>query len=395
MKLNRNIKVLSWINYFTDLVFFAPVAIIYFTHETGSYALGMSIFSIVFASAAVFEVPTGIVSDLVGRKKTTLLGAACAVCGVVLYAIGGSYWLLASGALFEGLSRAFYSGNNDALLHDTLTETGRASDFHSYLGRLSSMFQFALATAAVVGSIMASQSFALVMWASVIPQVCALLLATQIVEPSVVSRESTNVLSHLKESLRHFRRNHKLRLLTGASVLRFSLGESAYFLNSAFINSLWPLWAVGVSHLLSHVGAAISFYFSGRIIDRFGPLRVLNFEIIIRRAIELFALAFPTVASPALMSSTSLTFGAGSVATGALLQKEYAQNQRATMSSLGSIAGSIAFSVFSVILGSIADSFDTRIALIVANLALLAPLLFYRMILTHDRTLSNVASTAE
>lgn len=383
--LRRNIKLLAWFNFCTDFVFFAPVAIIYFAKVTGSYALGMSIFSLAYVSSAIFEVPTGMVSDLAGRKTTVALGAMCSVICVTLYAIGSLYWILALGALFQGLSRAFYSGNNDALLHDTLTETGKAEEYHSYLGKTSSMFQVALAIATLTGSIMAAYSFSLVMWASVVPQVCALILATQLIEPSVVSKESTNIFAHLKESLRQFGQNYKLRLLTGASVLRFSLGESAFFLRSAFVNSLWPLWAVGISYSLSHVGAAVSYFYSGKIIDRFKPFRVLNFEIIFNRIVNFIALFFPTVASPALMSTSSVMFGVGSVATNSLLQKEFTQNQRATMSSLTSLFGSIAFGIFSVLLGVVADLFDSRIALIIANLILLTPLLFYRKIFLNER----------
>lgn len=390
MKLKRNIKLLSWFNFCTDFVFFAPVAIIYFAKVTGSITLGMSIFSIAYISSALFEVPTGIISDLVGRKKTVVFGALCSIACIVLYALGSNYWVMFIGAIFQGLSRSFYSGNNDALLHDTLKESGKENEYQAYLGRTSSMFQVALALASLAGGIMASWSFRLVMWASVIPQVFALLLALQIIEPSIrTNKGSTNVFTHLNEAINQFRQNYKLRLLTMASVMRFSLGESAFFLRSAFINTLWPLWAVGIAQMLSNVSGALSFYFSGKIINRFSSLKVLNFEIISNRIINLIALFFPTIASPALMSTTSLTFGVGTVATSSLLQKEFTEKQRATMGSLNSLAGSIMFGIFSVSLGMIADRFDSRWALIVAHILLFTPLIFYKKIFTHDANNSH------
>lgn len=385
MPIARNIRILSWLNFCTDFVFFAPVAILYFAHVTGSYALGMSIFSLAYVSSAIFEIPTGIVSDLVGRKKTTILGAASSVLCVALYAAGGSYWWLAFGALLQGLSRAFYSGNNDALLHDTLRETGKENEYHTYLGKTSSMFQIALAIASVMGGFMASRSFAFVMWASVIPQIGALVIATQLVEPSIISRVNSNVFSHLSESLLHFRQNYRLRLLTFASAMRFGLGESGYFLRSAFISTLWPLWAIGAISALSNVGAAWSYFYGGKLIDRFKPLRVLNFEVISTRVVNLVALLFPSIVSPALMGTSSLTFGVGWVALGSLLQKEFTQAQRATMGSINTLAGNLAFGVFSVILGVLADWHGARTALIVTNVALFAPLFFYRKIFLHEQ----------
>lgn len=345
----------------------------------------MSIFSLAYVSSAIFEVPTGIVSDLVGRKKTTILGAASSVLCVTLYAIGGSYWWLALGALLQGLSRAFYSGNNDALLHDTLRETGKEREYYTYLGKTSSMFQVALALASVMGGFMAARSYSLVMWASVIPQIGSLVIATLLVEPSINSRSNTSMFAHIREALGEFKKNYRLRLLTLASSMRFGFGESGYFLRSAFISTLWPLWAIGAISALSNVGAAWSYFYGGKLIDRFKPLRVLNLEIISNRIVNLTALLFPTVFSPILMNSTSLAFGAGSVAMNSLLQKEFTQAQRATMSSLSAFAGGIVFGIASIILGALADRFDARTALIVTNVVLLIPLFFYRKIFLHER----------
>jgi MFS family permease len=82
----KNIKILTWFNFFTDFKLYAPIAIIYFAQVTGSYALGMSVFSIVFITSAVAELPTGILSDFVGRRKTMIFGALSAVIYSVFYA---------------------------------------------------------------------------------------------------------------------------------------------------------------------------------------------------------------------------------------------------------------------------------------------------------------------
>ena len=70
MKLHKNIKLLSWFNFLLDFKFYAPIAIIYFAKVSGSFALGMSVFSLTMLSSAFFEVPTGVYSDMIGRKKT-------------------------------------------------------------------------------------------------------------------------------------------------------------------------------------------------------------------------------------------------------------------------------------------------------------------------------------
>jgi MFS family permease len=129
MTVERNIRLLKWFNFWGDFRPYGPIAILYYSQITGSYALGMSVFSAAMLAQSFFEVPTGVLSDMVGRKKTVVYGAAAGIFALIFYAIGGTYLALLVGAIFEGLGRAFYSGNNDALLYDTLAEMGKRETF--------------------------------------------------------------------------------------------------------------------------------------------------------------------------------------------------------------------------------------------------------------------------
>ncbi len=377
MVLHKNIRLLALHNFFTDFVLFAPVAILYFQHVTGSFARGMSIFSVAYASSALLEIPTGVISDYVGRKKTLILGSVCSVICIVLYAVGINYWILLIGAVFQGASRSFYSGNNEALLHDTLRETKQEHQYDEFLGKTSSLFQIGLAVSALLGGLLAAGSFSLVLWVSVVPQLCALIIAFFVSNPMTRGKASANIYAHLGKSVSAFLTQFKLRNLSIASIIRFALGESAYFFRSAFVATLWPVWAIGISNMLSNLGAASTYYFSGRILKKYRPLPLLQFEIIFNRIINLTALVFPTVISPALVSLSSLTYGVGSVAINTLLQKEFTDTERATMGSLNSFAGSVCFAVCSVVLGYVADNFGVTTALIAIHLLLFTPLIFY------------------
>ena len=87
LKMERNIKLLALFNFFTDFKFYSAVLVIYFAKVTGSYTLAMSLFSVVMLTSALFEVPTGIFSDMIGRKKTVMLGAVSATVSAVFYAV--------------------------------------------------------------------------------------------------------------------------------------------------------------------------------------------------------------------------------------------------------------------------------------------------------------------
>lgn len=383
--LHPNIKTLTWFNFFTDFKLYAPIAVLYFSHVTGSFALGMSIFSIAMVSSALFEIPTGVFSDRIGRKKTVIYGAGAAVLYSVFYAVGQSYWILAVGAVFEGLSRAFYSGNNDALLHDTLAQTHEEHQYEEFLGRVSSMFQTALAVSAILGGFLATWSFALIMWLSVIPQVLCFVLAWHLKEITLNSTETGNIFQHLRKAYANFLSNKKLRLLSVASILGYAFGESAYQFQSAFYNTIWPVWAIGFAKTLSNLGAAVSFHFSGRLIKKYNPLKILIFDTLYSRTINTVSTAFPTVLSPLFMSTTSVFYGVTSVAKNSLLQREFTNEQRATMSSLNSFAGSIAFGVIAIVLGALADRISPSRAFIILQLFQLGNIFIYWTLFKHQK----------
>lgn len=381
--MHKNVKLLYWLNFFIDFSPSAPIAVLYFSKVAGSFALGMSVYSIIMLAAALFQIPTGILSDLYGRKITIVLGAFSQFLGSVFFAVGGYYYILLIGAALMGLGRAFYSGNNEAILFESLKSEAKEKDYHHFLGKTSSMFQVALASSAFIGGFIANRSFVLVMWVTVIPQFLAFVVSLFFIEPPKHYLKEAKGLSLIKESFKQFKLNMKLRLLTFAQVIDYAFGEAAYQFRTTFIATLWPVWAIGIASFMNNLFAAVSYFFSGKVISKFSPYKIFFFEVIYGRIVNLSSLIFPTVVSPVLMSTTSLTYGVGNVTQGMLLQKEYSDQQRATLGSLISLAGSMTFAVVAIIIGAIGDKIGPAKTLIIINIILFAPLIFYRKIFKH------------
>lgn len=377
MAIERNIRLLSWHSFFSDFSLWAPLGIIYFSRVTGSYTLGLSIFSIAMFSSAIFELPTGYFSDKHGRVKSLILGAISFLICSVFYAIGLNYWFLFVGAIFEGLGRSFYSGNNDALLYDNLAKTEKSEEFAEYNGRIGFMSQTSSAIAGVGGGIIAYFSFPTLMWISIIPNIICLILATKVLETKEISHQAENIFSHIKIASKNFISNINLRLISLSDIINFGLGEAAWNFKAAFVATIWPVWAIGFAQFLSNIGASISFKFSGRILKKISALNILIFDFIFSEITVLIALIFVNVVSPILMSVNSLMYGVGQVAKNKLLQDEFTSEQRATMGSLNSLAGSLLYSVFAIMLGMFADKYGPKNALIFQSLLSFSLLYFY------------------
>lgn len=141
---------------------------------------------------------------------------------------------------------------------------------------------------------------------------------------------------------------------------------------------------MGISNALSNIGAGLSYFYSGKILDRFRAKPVLVFEVIFNRIINLFALFVPTPASPAIMGLTSVTYGVGDVARKHLSQLAFGEHERATMASVIALMESILFAGVSLSMGALADHIGPVKTLIAAHIALLVPLWFYNQIFQKD-----------
>lgn len=383
--INRNFTLLKWYNFFYDFRPYDAIAIIYFTQVTGSFALGLAVFSVASIAATLFEVPTGVLSDRLGRRKTVIYGSIASVIALSFYAFGATFALLVIGAIFNGLTRALLSGNNDALLYDTLKQQGKSEEFGEKLGKVKSMFEIGLGISALLATALAFISLQAVVIASIVPQVICAIIALRFIEPKVhTEKVEENIFSHLKEALRAFKQNMKLRKLSLAYVLDYAIEETYFQFKPAFIATLWPTWALGISRALDNLFGFLGYHFAGAITKRVGTLKTLLGQQIAGRLIIFGSVGLPSLASPVFLNINSFFFGVGDTANGDLLHKEFTDKQRATMGSLNSLAGSLVYAILAIAVGLVADKLGPATTiLILAALSISVVVIYANLFRKH------------
>jgi len=395
--IRRNVRLLSVFNLCLDFRVYAPIAVVYFAHVTGSYALAVLVFSLAKIASTVFEVPTGVFSDFAGRKVTLIVGQVASVASIASYAVADGFAVLAVGAVFEGLAFSCFSGNNEALLYDTLKQEDAHAHYAEYQGRVSSMFQIALAVSALLAAAILSRSGMRMLFVlSLIPQLAALVVTFFFREPAQHDRRfEANVFSHIGEAFDGFLRDARLRDLSIASILGFAIGEAKHMFYPAFFALLWPAWALGVAGMLVHAFAAIGFRAAGRLIERFREFPVLLWSNIASIVCGVGAVAIPTVGSPVVSSLASFPFGPSVVAQGSLMQKAFSDAQRATMGSLIALGGNLLFAMAVYAIGVLADRIGPRYALLVAEILSISVTLLYWRLYHSVEVVRTVSGTHE
>lgn len=326
-------------------------------------------------SSALLEVPTGLYSDRIGRKNTIVAGAFCALVSATFYAIGLNFWILAVGAVFHGACKAFFSGNNDAYLHNLLTSENLQEHYPHYRGKLESRYMLGTSLGALIGGFLANSSFTALMWVSLLPLSLAFLISLKLKSLPPLPGKNSNILAHLKEAIIEVKNNTNLRILSANRILGSALGETASQFQPVVYQVFWPLWAVGLARAVAEWVAIPGTYFSGRLINKIGSYKVLILSNFYSWFSNFIAVLIPSKFTPAIISSSAIFWGPGEVAEISIFQQEFTEKQRATIASLNSFLSSLLFAVVAYFAGMIADSFGPVKALLVIQLLILPTLI--------------------
>jgi MFS family permease len=109
----------------------------------------------------LFEVPTGIVADTVGRRASYLLGTVTLTVATLLYVwlweIHAPFWAWSLASLALGLGFTFFSGAVEAWLVDALAATGFEGELEDVFGRGQMVGGVAMLTGSLAGGFIAQQ----------------------------------------------------------------------------------------------------------------------------------------------------------------------------------------------------------------------------------------------
>jgi MFS family permease len=111
------------------------------------------------AGMVIFEIPTGIVADTVGRRRSYLLGtvtlSVASLLYVMLWQITAPFWAWALVSLMLGLGFTFFSGAVEAWLVDALAAVDFDGDIETVFGRGQVATGVAMLTGSVAGGVLA------------------------------------------------------------------------------------------------------------------------------------------------------------------------------------------------------------------------------------------------
>jgi MFS family permease len=373
------IKIAKW------FMLVMPVIVPFYESNGLSLQDVMSLKAIYSIAIVAFEIPSGYLADLFGRKNTLVLGAVLGTLGYLVYSFSFGFTGFLIAELMLGAGMSMISGADSALLYDTLAEHNKDDQYTKYEGQIISVGNFAESLAGVTGGFLALISLRVPFYAQTVVAFIAIPAALTLREPVYKIATSGVRLKDILDIVRiSLYSDPKLRLnIFFSSVIGAATLSMAWFVQPIFSSIGIPLAGYGILWTILNVSAGIFSSISYKIEKYFGERTTL---ILISASIPAgFILTALIGTRWALLVLLIFYFFRG-IATPVL--KDYVNRltkseMRATVLSVRSFVIRILFAIIAPLMGRVSDQYDVGTSLLVSGIifsAMLLPLLIIYLI---------------
>ena len=373
-KIQANIHKLYLIKLSKWLMLIMPIVALFY-RENGLNDFDTYLLQAVYAvSVALMEIPSGYMADIIGRKKSLVLGSIMGSLGFFIYAFSSSFSGFLVAEIILGLGGSFISGSDSALLYDSLAALRRQHQYLRFEGRITSLGNFAETAAALCGGLLAGYlGYRSVYFAQGIIAFIAVPASLLLTEPPgdhpIESPGFTHILKICKETLildKTLRSTIFFSSVIGISTLCMAWTAQIYFVAAGLTTyEITPLW------IALNLTVAITAAFATDIVTFFGKERSL---LIILFFVPLGYILLGILQFHAAVFCLFLFYAVRGYATPVLkdlINNNCSSATRATVPSIRSMIIRFGFAVIGPVTGFFSEQFSLAAALVLTGILLL------------------------
>jgi MFS family permease len=319
------------------------------------------------------EVPTGVVADRWGRRRSMLLGQVGVTIAVVMFAFAPSFWWVFACYGVWAVSGALTSGSDVAFLHDSLEAQGRSGEFHHVVARGSACQIAGMGISSMIGApIAALTSLETTVVMSIAMAAVAVPVVWRFKDPGTYSSSAeVRYFKLLGTATRRVAHNPRLRTLIVLQALFSGLSWASLLLTQVFLDEHGlPLAWFGMVLAGLHVVAFTAAFFSSRVIGAVGRQRII-FVAGPSVAVALVALGMmPLWGGIAMFAAMRVALNLLQPVLVDSINRESADEVRATIASMGTMGISLVGATAKPVMGWSADANGLGSAYVIAGVAL-------------------------
>ena len=302
----RNLRLLFWGRAFLETKALAAVTVLFFQMR-GLKMDQIFYLTIVWSlTALVCEVPSGYLADVIGRKKTMLIGAVLFIASQTHRVYATNYWEFAFQFVLMSAAFSCFSGTEEAFLYESLKAVGREDEMLAQSGRLSSARQIFKMLTPLIGTMIASDlshaQFTVLLWIDVVTACIAFGIFLFLVEPPHVKHVLEEEIGIFAESLKTIKEHPWMMHVSVNKVLVFSGAFFTWRVYQPILveHGVTAIW-LGVFYFLSSVFGFLGTWFLGAIEKRIGVVSFMTWTTVV--SLVMYVLLVTTSSSVLLFFS--------------------------------------------------------------------------------------------
>lgn len=376
---SRNIPIMLAVDFLGGFLFFLPILALYFEQSLFSAKNVAIIFAVEAVAMAIFEIPTGAISDIFGRRKTLIMSFATILLSLCFLLVGGSMAMFVVYAVLGGLARALGSGTDVSIIYDSLAEEGKEQHYKKVMGTYYAIWPLGASIGSIIGGYLAHVSLSTPVIYTFIPISISFILTFFLKEPKYHKSEDDNFFKHVGTSIRAILKTKGLLLLLSGTFIIMSLGESMHQLQPLLLKfkelpiiyfGYFGTVIFGFSSLGHYVGYAVS--------EKLGNKKTLIIFAVLSPIFGIAATLTHKYTAVFLLAIPSIFFGIRNVVLDYLFNQKIPSSHRATINSINNLTSRVGIAIFVPLIGYLADLYTVNIAFMISMVVILfiAPALF-------------------
>ncbi len=315
-------------------------------------------------SILLLEIPSGYLADVIGRKKTLILGACFLPVGIGVYVFTHSFATFILAEFIIAIGNSMRSGCDSALIYDTLIQLKEEAEYKKFEGRSFYYTRVGTAISSILGGVTALISLRVPFYINM--GVCLFMVpfALLLIEPK---REKLKAQSPFKDILKISRlsfSNKQLRLLMLLTALLMSAGAIgiwAYFLYYESIGI--SIGFFGVLMAAFQLSAGVSSRQAHTLEKFLGQRQSLLILLLMALTFVLLGIFQSLVLIPLILLNAFL-MGFGFPLLMDHMNRLIESKIRATVLSVANMTRSLSYVILSPLFGKIVDAFSLSTAFI-------------------------------
>lgn len=154
----------------------------------------------------LFEVPSGALADLFGRKKVIIAGRICSAISAIINLFASNLLGFSVGFIISALGYNLNSGSEEALVYDSLKQAGCEKEYLKVNSRLNLIIEISQGMSTFIGGVLAEYSYVYCYVTVIIISLLSLIPAFIFEEPLIQDKDVKNNDTKEKVSLiKHFK----------------------------------------------------------------------------------------------------------------------------------------------------------------------------------------------